>query len=136
VEPPPGYHAHHIIPEKEFGPGLDWMRERLRRAGSGINQADNGAFLAGSKATANPELTRLHNSYIHAGPSKEYAYTLTRRLANRHGAEFLAEVEKIGKEMAEGKFKTLEIPHRWKTTWDPGMTAPIDPKIDPEWIEE
>jgi hypothetical protein len=136
VEPPPGYHAHHIIPEKEFGPGLDWMRERLRRAGSGINQADNGAFLAGSKATANPELTRLHNSYIHAGPSKEYAYTLTRRLANRHGAEFLAEVEKIGKEMAEGKFKTLEIPHGWKTKWEPGMTAPIDPKIDPEWIEE
>jgi hypothetical protein len=107
VEPPPGYHAHHIIPEKQFGPGLDWMRARLERASSGINEAENGVFLAGSKSTTNPELTRLHNSYMHAGPSREYAYTLTLRLADLEGEEFLAEVEKIGKEIEEGEFKIL-----------------------------
>jgi hypothetical protein len=136
VEPPPGYHAHHIVPEKEFGPGLDWMRERLRDADSGLNKADNGVFLAGSRSTANPELTRLHNSYIHAGPSIEYAYTLTRRLADKHGAEFLTEVEKIGEEMAGASFRTLDIPYGWKTKWAPGMTAPINSKVEPEWIDE
>lgn len=135
VEPHPGYHAHHIIPEKQFD-GLEWMRERLRDAGSGINEADNGVFLAGSKSTANPDLTRLHNSYMHAGPSKEYAYTLTRRLANLHKKEFLDEVLAIGKEMADGEFHILEIPHGWKTKWEPGMTAPIEPKVKPEWIDE
>jgi len=135
-EPPPGYHAHHIIPEKQFGPGLDWLRDRLANAGSGINKANNGVFLAGSKSTANPELTRLHNSYIHAGSSNEYAYTLTRRLADKQGAEFLTEVEKIGEEMAKGKFNILEIPRGWKTKWKPGMTAPIEPKVEPVWIDE
>jgi hypothetical protein len=134
--PPPGYHAHHIIPEREFGPGLDWMRDRLRNAGSGINEAENGVFLAGSRATANPELTRLHNSYLHAGPQAEYAYTLTRRLGELHGQEFIAEVRKIAEEMAEGRFRTLEIPRGWKSRWEPGMSAPVDPKVTPEWIEE
>ncbi|WP_199510935.1 AHH domain-containing protein [Nucisporomicrobium flavum] len=134
--PPPGYHAHHIIPEREFGPGLDWMRERLRSAGSGINEAENGVFLAGSRATANPELTRLHNSYLHAGPQAEYAYTLTRRLGDLHGPEFLAEVRRIAQEMAEGEFRTLEIPRGWKGKWEPGMSAPADPKVNPEWLEE
>jgi hypothetical protein len=134
--PPPGYHAHHIIPEREFGPGLDWMRERLIAAGSGINEAENGVFLAASRTTENPELTRLHNSYLHAGPQVEYAYTLTRRLGDLHGAEFIAEVRKIAQEMAESKFRTLDIPHGWKTKWAPGMSAPVDPKITPEWIAE
>lgn len=134
--PPPGYHAHHIIPEKQFGTGLDWMRERLRKAGSGINEADNGVFLAGSKATANPDLTRLHNSYIHAGRSKEYAYTLTRRLGDLHGAGFLKELRNIGEEMRTGKFKIDEIPHGWKRRWQPGMTAPIEPGFEPGLLEE
>ena len=135
-EPPPGYHAHHIIPEKQFTPGLNWMRERLRKAGSGINDADNGVFLAGSKSTANPELTRLHNSYMHAGRQNEIAYTLTRRLGDLEGAKFLKELRTIGEEMANGKFKTDEIPHGWKGKWQPGMTAPIEPGFEPGLIEE
>jgi hypothetical protein len=136
AEPPPGYHAHHIIPEKEYGPGLDWLRERLRAANSGINEADNGVFLAGSKATPNPELTRLHLSYIHAGPSREYAYTLTRRLADKHGVEFITELNKIAHEMSDSSFDILEIPRGWKTSWEPGMTAPTGPGAQPEWIDE
>lgn len=139
-EPPPGYHAHHIIPEKQFGPGLDWMRKRL---GKDIHDADNGVFLAGrgglgrvAGPTANPELTRLHNSYIHAGPRKEYAYTLTRRLSNLHGEQFVKEVRKIGEEMSNGTFKINEIPRGWKSKWEPGMTAPIEPGFKPGWIEE
>jgi hypothetical protein len=139
-EPPPGYHAHHIIPEKQFGPGLDWMRKRF---GKNINDADNGVFLAGrgglgrvAGPTANPELTRLHNSYIHAGSSKEYAYTLTRRLSDLHGEQFLNEVRKIGEEMSNGTFKFDEIPRGWKGKWEPGMTAPIEPGFEPGWIEE
>ena len=130
-EPPPGYHAHHIIPEKQFSPGLDWLRKRF---GKNIHDADNGAFLAGrgglgrvAGPTANPELTRLHNSYIHAGPSREYAYTLTRRLSNRVGEQFFKEVRKIGEEMSNGTFKIDEIPRGWKSKWKPGMTAPIEP---------
>lgn len=135
-EPPPGYHAHHIIPEKQFGEGLEWLRERLRRAGSNINEADNGVFLAGSKSTANPDLTRLHNSYVHAGSTKEYAYTLTRRLSGKHGAKFLEELRKIGDEMRTGRFKIDEIPYGWKGKWKPGMMAPIEPGGEPGLIEE
>ena len=139
-EPPPGYHAHHIIPEKQFSSGVDWMRKRF---GKNINDADNGVFLAGrgglgrvAGPTANPELTRLHNSYIHAGSSKEYAYTLTRRLSNLHGEQFLREVRKIGEEMSNGSFRIDEIPRGWKGKWKPGMTAPIEPGFEPGWIEE
>ena len=135
VRPPRGYHAHHIIPEREFGRGMDWARDRLELAGSGINEAENGVFLAGSKSTANPELTRLHNSYMHAGPSNEYAYTLTRRLADKFGFVFLEEVEAIGREMANAEFRTLEIPWGWKGKWEPGMTAPVEPGVEPEWID-
>ncbi|SDM01823.1 AHH domain-containing protein [Nonomuraea jiangxiensis] len=135
VPPPPGSHAHHIVPENDFRPGLDWLRDRLSDAGCGINEAGNGVFLAGSRSTANPELTRLHNSYIHAGETKEYAYTLTRRLDGLQGDALLEEIETIGGEMAEGKFKILEIPRGWKTRWEPGMTAPADPTVAPEWIE-
>ena len=142
-EPPPDYHAHHIIPEKQFGEGLDWMRERLRKAGSDIHEADNGAFLAARGgtgrvrgATPNPELTQLHNSYIHAGPSKEYAYTLTRRLGNLHGSKFLDELRNIAEEMQTGRFKIDEIPYGWKSKWKPGMTAPIEPGFEPGLLEE
>lgn len=133
--PPPYYHAHHIVPENDFRPGLDWLRDRLSDAGCGINEAGNGVFLAGSRNAANPELTRLHNSYVHAGVTKEYAYTLTRRLGGLQGDAFLEEVEAIGREMAQGKFNMLEIPRGWKGTWEPGMTAPADPAMAPEWIE-
>jgi len=139
-QPPEGYAAHHIIPEREFAEGLDWMR---RRFGKNINDADNGVFLAavGSAApkkapTPNPDLTVLHQSYIHAGPSKEYAYTLTRRLSGLHGNEFIAELRNIAKEMSNGKFKIDEIPYGWKEKWQPGMTAPIEPGFEPGWIEE
>jgi hypothetical protein len=141
-EPPPGYHAHHIIPETQFGEGLNWMRKRLRKAGSDINEADNGVFLAGrggagriAGATPNPELTRLHNSYIHAGTQKEYAYTLTKRLGDLEGGAFLKEVRKIGEEMANGTFKIEEIPRGWKTKWKPGMTA-IEEGFEPGFLEE
>jgi len=135
VLPPRGYHAHHIIPEKQFAEGVDWMRTRLEKAGSDIHRADNGVFLAGSRSTANPELTRLHNSYMHAGPSKEYAYTLTRRLGNLHGHKFLEELHNIAEEMRTGRFKMDEIPYGWKGKWQPGMTAPIEPGFQPGWIE-
>ena len=78
----------------------------------------------------------LHQSYIHAGPSKEYAYTLTRRLSGLHGNEFIAELRNIAKEMSNGKFKIDEIPYGWKEKWQPGMTAPIEPGFEPGWIEE
>ncbi|MFJ5695999.1 hypothetical protein ACIP9X_19400 [Arthrobacter sp. NPDC093125] len=136
--PSPGSHAHHIVPENDFQPGLDWLRERLAQAGCGINEASNGVFLAGSWKTANPELTRLHLSYIHAGKKKEYAYTLTRRLYGKRGAALVEEIEKIGREMAGTEaemFKILEIPHGWRAKWEPGMTAPADPAVKPEWIE-
>jgi hypothetical protein len=136
VEPPPGYHAHHIIPEKQFGSGLNWMRKQLGRAGSGINEADNGVFLAGSKSTANPDLTRLHNSYIHAGTQKEYAYTLTRRLADLHGAKFLKELKTIAEEMSTGKFKIDEIPRGFKGKWQPGMYAPVEEGFEPGFIDD
>ena len=133
--PAPGYHAHHIVPEKDFSPGLDWLREALAQAGCGINEAGNGVFLAGSRVTANPELTRLHLSYIHAGTRKEYAYTLTRRLYGKSGAALLKEIETIGHEMRAGDFEILSIPHGWKGKWEPGMTAPEDAVQKPEWIE-
>lgn len=136
VLPPDGSHAHHIVPEKDFGTGLDWLRNRLANAGCGINEASNGVFLAGSRFTANPELTLLHLSYIHAGVRKEMAYTLTRLFEGKTGAELVEAVEKAGKLMAEGEFEILEIPHGWKAKWEPGMTAPADPKVKPEWIEE
>jgi hypothetical protein len=136
AKPPPGYAAHHIIPDKEYGPGLDWLRERLRAAGRDINDADNGVFLAGSKATPNPELTRLHNSYIHAGPQREYAYTLTRRLFGKHGADFITELNKIAHEMSNSTFDIPEIPSAWRRSWQPGMTTPADPGVQPEWIDE
>ena len=139
-EPPPGYHAHHIIPEKEFGDGLAWLRERLL-ALTGINEADNGVFLAGRGgvgrylgATPNPELTNLHISYIHAGSTKEYAYTLTRRLVDKHGGELLEEVRAIANEMRSGHFKFDEIPYGWNDKWKPGMTAPVEPGVQPRWI--
>ncbi len=134
--PPRGYHAHHIIPDKQFGEALNWMRNRLRAARVAINDAENGVFLAGSKSTANPELTRLHNSYIHAGATKEYAYTLTRRLADKQGAAFVQEVEAIGEEMRTGRFEIDKIPYGFKTKWQPGMTAPVERGFEPGWIEE
>jgi hypothetical protein len=65
-----------------------------------MNEAGNGVFLAGSKSTANPELTRLHNSYVHAGKTKDYAYTLIYRFSRKRGAALLKEVAAIGEEMA------------------------------------
>ncbi|MEV5043495.1 AHH domain-containing protein [Streptomyces griseoincarnatus] len=135
-EPPDGYHAHHIVPEKDFSPGLDWLRNRLAEAGCGINEAGNGVFLAGSRYTANPELTRLHLSYIHAGKSKEYAYTLTFRLGRLRGGALLREVEAIGEEMRCGEFKIMEIPYGWKGKWEPGMAVPSGRKAAPGRIEE
>ncbi|MEU9336568.1 AHH domain-containing protein [Streptomyces sp. NPDC048290] len=135
-EPPDGYHAHHIVPEKDYSPGLDWLRNRLAEAGCGIDEAGNGVFLAGSRYTANPELTRLHLSYIHAGRSKEYAYTLTFRLGRLRGGALLREVEAIGEEMRGGEFKIMEIPYGWKGKWEPGMAVPADREAAPEWIEE
>jgi len=128
LDPPKGYHAHHIVPEKEFGEGLDWLRTRLEDAGASINSRANGVFLAGSRSTANPELTQLHNSYIHAGKQVEYAYTLTVRLGHLEGGALLAEIAKIKSEMATGHFKTIDIPHGWKGKWKPGMAA-VDPSI-------
>ncbi|GHE97771.1 AHH domain-containing protein [Streptomyces fumanus] len=136
AEPPEGYHAHHIVPEKDFSPGLDWLRNRLAEAGCGIDEAGNGVFLAGSRSTANPELTLLHNSYIHAGRTKEYAYTLTFRLSHLRGDALLREVEAIGEEMRCGGFKIMEIPYGWKGKWEPGMAVPSGRKATPEWIEE
>ena len=134
--PLPGYHAHHIIPDREFGEGLDWMRDRLEDAGASINAADNGVFLAAHRNTANPELTQLHNSYIHAGKQKEYAYTLTCRLHDKRGAAFLGEVRKIAREMADGKFRTKDIPHGFKTKWQPGMSAPVRRGLAPARMTE
>jgi hypothetical protein len=113
---------------------MEWARSRLEAAGSGVGHADNGAWLAGSKSTANPELTRLHNSYIHAGNQKEYAYTLTKRLGQKEGEAFLDEVKAIGREMEEGLFRTEEIPYGWKKKWQPGMNMPTDRRTDPGWI--
>ncbi len=129
-----GYHAHHIIPENQFGEGMNWARERLEDAGSGVNKAQNGAWLAGSKSTANPELTILHNSYIHAGKQVEYAYTLTKRLSDKTGKAFLLELEKIGREMENGLFKTEEIPIGWKTKWKPGMNVATEGGPNPGLI--
>ena len=135
-QPPPGYHAHHIIPEKEFGHGINWMRQRLSQADSGVNEAENGVFLAASRNAANPELTRLHNSYIHMGKQKEYAYTLTRRLIDRHGADFIEELRAIAVEMREGTFKIDEIPRGFKAKWEPGMAAPVEPGFEPGWVDD
>ncbi len=134
-EPPPGYHAHHIVPDRAFGSRFDWIRKRLRAASRGINSADNGVFLAGSRSTANPELTRLHNSYVHAGTTKEYAYTLTRRLGDLHGEAFVDEVRRIADEMTGGTFKIDEIPYGFKTKWQPGMTV-VEEGFEPGWLEE
>ncbi|MFL5493807.1 MAG: DUF4157 domain-containing protein, partial [Gemmatimonadales bacterium] len=134
--PPPGYHAHHIIPDKEFGESMEWLRERLRAADGNINGAENGVWLAGSRSTANPELTRLHNSYIHAGKQAEYAYTLTARLGDKEGAALLEELDAIRAEMAGGSFKTLDIPYGWKTKWKPGMALPTARGKHPGFMEE
>ena len=135
-EPPDGYHAHHIIPANEFGESMDWLRERLEDAGVGINDAENGVFLAASAKTGNPDRTQLHNSYIHAGRRKEYAYTLTARLGDKHDADLLDELRMIAREMATGRFHMLEIPYGFKTKWEPGMTAPVEHGSSLVWIDD
>jgi len=55
---------------------------------------------------------------------------------DKQGAAFVEEVELIGEEMRKGVFKTDEIPRGWKTKWQPGMTAPIEPGFEPGWVEK
>jgi len=47
---PPGHDAHHLVPKKGGGTWGAIARERLRKLGIGINEADNGAALPGSNA--------------------------------------------------------------------------------------
>jgi hypothetical protein len=47
---PPGHDAHHLVPKKGGGTWGAIARERLRKLGIGINEADNGAALPGPNA--------------------------------------------------------------------------------------
>ena len=114
--PPPspeGYHAHHIIPESEGGEGLEWLRDKLRDADININDADNGVWLIGESGGLNVSGATPHTTYLHAGNRNDYLFTLTERLGQLDGPEFVRELERIKAELADGKFHFQEAPDGW-----------------------
>jgi hypothetical protein len=102
---PPGHDAHHLVPKKGGGTWGAIARQRLRKLGISINDADNGAALPGSsipRGTAfEPEGGPFHGTVHTEAYFKEIASRVARARTQAEGRAILRQIEA---EIRDGKF--------------------------------
>jgi len=102
---PPGHDAHHLVPKKGGGTWGAIARERLRKLGVSINDADNGVALPGSSTPRGtvfePEGGPFHGTIHTETYYKEIASSIAKA---RTQADARAILRKIEAEIKDGHF--------------------------------
>ena len=120
--PAHGHHAHHVTPFRQLAEEMDWLHTRMEIEDIPQNTGMVGEWLPGTSHTPNVSGATPHLSNIHAGKGvvRDYAYTLTSRLYDKTGPEFVNEYAKIIDEIGSSDFRHLPAPKGW----EPGMPPP------------